>query len=98
MLVLAAAYTLDFVGLCLLALSQARHWRQVGAGVAPHRRLRAVGTLLLAFGMVLVVMRDGASIAVLIQFMLLAAAALSVTLVLAFKPRLLKILARAFIS
>ena len=89
------AFTLAFTGWASLALSQARHWRAV-AGTRPRwrgRQRRVIGAGLLALALAPCLLRDDASFAALTWLLLLSVAAMVLALVLAYRPRLLRLLA-----
>ncbi|MFT4241644.1 MAG: DUF3325 domain-containing protein [Acidovorax sp.] len=92
---LAAALLACTLGMAWLALAMQAHWAQVRPD-APQRgvlRLRVLGILALIASLVLCVAADHASMAVLVWVMALAAAALVVAMVLAWRPHWLRGLA-----
>jgi hypothetical protein len=92
-MILMLALVASFLGLAWLALAMDAHWRQVrpsnvrspGATVA----LRVLGTAALVLSLVLCLVADHASMAVLVWVMALAGAALLVAFTLSWKPRML---------
>ena len=81
------------VGFAWLALTMEPHWRQVrGSHPLPKSvvpLLRGLGSGALAASLLLCLLADHSSMAVLVWVMALAAAALLVTFTFAWKPRLL---------
>jgi hypothetical protein len=90
-LLLATALAANFIGLACLALAMDTHWRQVRGHVPlppPWRlRLRIGGIAALTVALWLCVRVDHPSIAVLVWIMALAAAALAIAFILAYRPR-----------
>lgn len=80
-----------------LALAMGSHWTRVRADVllapARARRLRGLGIVALAASLALCLGADHASMAVLVWVMNLAASALAVAMLLAWRPRWLRGLA-----
>lgn len=96
---LMLAYAGCVAGFAWLALAMEGHWQQV-RGPAPNadpRWLRALGLLGLLLSLMACLRADHASMAALVWVMLLAAAALTVTLLLSWRPRLLSPLAFGFL-
>lgn len=95
-LLLLGALAANLAGLALLALAMDAHWRQVRGRqpLAPRiaRTLRALGATALALSLFCCLRADHASMAALVWVMALAAAALAVALMLAWRPRLLALL------
>lgn len=94
---LTAALLACTAGMGWLALAMEVHWGQV-RHEAPHGnavRLRVLGALGLIAGLALCLLADHASMAVLVWVMALAAGALAIALMLAWRPRWLRILAWA---
>lgn len=95
-LILLLAVVANLVGLGWLALAMDVHWEQV-CGAAPASRgavmsLRGLGGFSLFTSLLLCLQVDHASMAVLVWFMTLASAALSIAFVLTWQARLLKVL------
>jgi hypothetical protein len=92
-LLLLAALTSAAVGMSWLALAMDVHWKQVrpmsprAAGSA--RLLRVLGAASLIASLVLCLLADTATMAVLVWMMLLAVSAAAVAFVLSSQPRLL---------
>lgn len=81
----------------LLALSQERNWRIAYGAVAGRRTsMRRIGWALALLTLVLCIVRDGASFGTILGLFLLAAAFLVTTMMLAFRPRLLRPVALPF--
>lgn len=93
---LAGAAALTVLGLAWLALAMDRHWEQVHGQPRPaspiQTLLRGLGGLLLAAALVLCLMADHASMAVLVWAMLLAGGAVLIAGVLAWRPQGLRLL------
>ena len=90
---LAAAVLAGAAGMGWLALAMDVHWDQVRGKVeqpTPVRRLRMLGTLALVASLLLCLTADHASMAVLVWIMVLAASALGVAMLLAWRPRCLR--------
>lgn len=92
-LLLMGALLCGVIGFAWLALTMEPHWRQVRG---PHPlpkpgvpRLRVLGSGALTASLLLCLMADHPSMAVLVWIMALAAAALLVAFTFAWKPRLL---------
>ncbi len=85
------AYAGCVAGLGWLALAMEVHWHQVRGGQPPAapRWLRALGVLALLLSLLACLRADHASMAALVWVMTLAAAALTVTFTLSWRPRLL---------
>lgn len=94
---LLAALTACVIGLAWLALAMDVHWRQAFGEPAPPRgavlALRMLGALVLLGSLLLCLAVDHATMASLVWVMALAAAALAVAFTLAWRPRLLRLLA-----
>jgi hypothetical protein len=92
-LLLLAAFVSTVVGMGWLALSLESHWSQVrgehGATAGTVRLLRVLGGLALAASLALCLRADHATMAVLVWFMALAAAALVIAFTLSWRPRVL---------
>ena len=92
-LALAAALACGIVGFAWLALSMEVHWQQAVGTRAPARRtvrlLRMLGSFALVLSLLLSLVADRASMAVLVWIMASTAAALAVALTLAWRPRVL---------
>lgn len=91
---LGAALLSSICGMAWLALGMKVHWQQVRgddseSSAATTRVLRALGFAALLLSFILCFTADHPSIAVLVWVMSLAAAALSVTFTLSWRPRLL---------
>jgi hypothetical protein len=88
---LAAAVLLAWCGTAWLALAMDVHWRQVRSGSVPtratSRALRASGALALLASLLVCLRADHATMAPLVWVMALAAGALLVALLLAWRPR-----------
>lgn len=94
LLLLGAVFAAIF-GSALLALSQRRHWQTVtGNPTEPGRAPRRLGWLLLAASIVLTILRDGASFAVLFAPVLIGSAALLIAMMLSWAPNALRPIAR----
>ena len=93
---LSGAAVANFVGFAWLSLAINANWQQVRESAAPstHARylLRILGGGGLVAGVVLCFLADRPSMAVLVWLMLLVATAPMVAMVLAWRPRLLRIL------
>ncbi|WP_422367440.1 DUF3325 domain-containing protein [Pelagibius sp.] len=87
-----------YLGFTLLALSQRRHWSAVAGTGAPCRMqvivLRGVGGAMIALSLVLALTRDGPSFGSLLWATAISLAALAVAFTLAWRPTLLRPLAR----
>jgi hypothetical protein len=90
---LAIALICSVCGMAWLALAMKVHWQQVQKGAEPSARtaitLRCLGALALALSLGLCLAVDHGSMASLVWVMSLAAAALMVTFILSWRPRLL---------
>lgn len=93
---LAGALLCEFVGLAWFALAKEPHWRQLrgtqALGARHGRRLKALGTIALLASVVLCVLANHVSMAVLVWIMGLAAAALAVTFTLSWRASWLDLL------
>lgn len=93
-LLLALAALQAFVGFAWLALAMQAHWPQVHAHLAHDeqrsRRLRRAGAVALATSLVLCLMADHPSMAVLVWLMLLAGAGVAVAMTLSTRPQWLR--------
>lgn len=89
----AVAAATNLLGLCWLALAMDVHWEQVRGARQPSRGsvrlLRVLGALALVVSLALCLAVDHGSMATLVWFMTLAAAALLITFTLSWRPRLL---------
>ena len=96
---LAIAFLCSLAGMGWFALTLDSHWQQACGSGAPklstRRRLRLLGTLALTVSLILSFRADHASMAPLVWIMGLAAAALVMALLLAWWPRVLRMLAPA---
>ena len=92
LLILAGACC--WLGMALLALSHPRNWRTVGLGGEIESYARRLGRGLVVMSLGLTWMRDGLNFAILIWPMFIAAAALSIALLLAHRPRFLRRVAK----
>ncbi|MEM1147644.1 MAG: DUF3325 family protein [Pseudomonadota bacterium] len=81
-------------GLLLIALSQRRNWRTLGLDGAGMRIARPLGWALLVAAFGLSWLRDGMSFAMLIWPMLIALSAISIALLLAHRPSILRVFAK----
>ena len=91
-LLLAAALVCTVIGMGWLALAMDVHWNQVRATRRSPRTvivLRVLGAASLVASLVLCLLADTATMAVLVWMMLLAVAAVTIALVLSRKPRML---------
>lgn len=95
-LLLGAALVSALAGMGWLALAMDVHWEQVCGAAAERparaRLLRALGMLALAVSLWLCLVVDHASMAALVWIMALAAAALTVAMVLSWRPHWLRLL------
>ena len=92
---LAAALVCAAIGMSWLALAMDFHWDQVCAAPRSRRNivvLRMLGASSLLGSLVLCLVADTATMAVLVWMMLLALAAVSVAFVLSTRPRILALL------
>lgn len=91
---LFASFIVSWLGLALLAMSQARHCKTTAVTRAPSpRRLaiqRSAGALMLPVALVLTWLRDGPSFGTVLWLLLLSLAAMTVTFVLSWQPQWLK--------
>ena len=92
-LLLAAAFVCTAIGMGWLALAMDVHWKQVRAIERRSPRvlivLRALGVISILASLVLCLLADTATMAVLVWMMLLAVAAVTIAFVLSSQPRLL---------
>jgi hypothetical protein len=91
-LLLMAAFVCSVLGMGWLALAMDTHWNQVRATGRSSRTvlaLRVLGWGAMAASLVLCLMADTATMAVLVWMMLLAVAAASIAFVLSVKPGIL---------
>lgn len=88
---LLLAYAVCVAGFGWLALAMDTHWHQVRGGQPPAapRLLRGLGGLALLLSLLACLRADHATMAALVWVMTLAAAALTVTFMLSWRPRLL---------
>ncbi|MBT0960824.1 DUF3325 family protein [Denitromonas iodatirespirans] len=88
---LLAACLAGYAGFGLLAVSMARHWRELAgdAALPPARcrALRRVGALAIAGSFALVLWRDGGGFGSLLGILLLSACATAVAFTLSARPR-----------
>lgn len=95
-LLLAAASVACFAAFTWLALSLDAHWQQVQGRQRPargtRRLLRALGVSTLVASLLLCLLADHASIAVLVWVMLLPVCAAAVAMTLAWRPTWLRVL------
>lgn len=75
-----------------LALAKPVHWKQVEAGKPISIRLQTMGIVTLILSAICCLRADHASMAILVWFMLIAATAISVGMILSTKPSWLKCL------
>jgi len=98
-ILLAASFVCAVCGMAWLALAMEVHWSQVRTratyGAAVARRLRSFGAAALFLSLVVCLVADHASMAVLVWVMTLSASALAVAMILAYRPQLLSWLAPA---
>jgi len=88
---LALAVGSGFLGMAWLALSLNVHWQQVRArALPPVKTLRALAAVALSVSLLLCLWADHPSIAVLVWVMAISGSALSVAMLLAWRPRWLK--------
>jgi len=91
-LLLMAAFVTATTGMGWLALAMDAHWNQVCTAPRSRRTilvLRALGSASLLGSLVLCLMADTATMAVLVWMMLLAVSAATITFVLGTRPRFL---------
>lgn len=95
-LLLTAAVAANVIGLGWLALSMDVHWQQVRGAESLARStvrvLRWLGAVGVVFSLALCLAVDHASMAVLVWFMALAGAALTIAFTLSWRPRVLGVL------
>lgn len=93
-LLLAGAALAAVAGCAWLALAMAVHWQQVQGSATPpagtRRALRVLGAASLAVSATLCFLADRPSMASLVWIMLMTGGAVTVALVLAWKPALLR--------
>lgn len=83
------------VGMGWLALSQARNWRAVMTGSMPGkvaRWFRIAGWSAIFASLILCILRDGGSFAVILWPLILAVSAFVIAMALTYKPAVLKVL------
>lgn len=92
---LLTALLASFVGMAWLALAMPDHWGQVAGGGSPTRgaviALRTLGVLALLGSLALCLAVDHASMASLVWVMALAGAAVSVAMLLSWRPAWLRL-------
>lgn len=89
-LLLTLALACCFCGLAWLALAMEAHWQQLRRNAAGRRTvlsLRALGAAALAAALAICLAADHGSMASLVWVMALAASALAVAMLLAWRPR-----------
>lgn len=95
-LLLVAALLSSVAGMGWFALAMKTHWQQVQVETFPTpaavRGLRVLGVLALALSLLLCLRADHVSMAVLVWIMALAASALTVALILTWRPQWLGLL------
>lgn len=95
---LLASFALSWLGLALLASSQAQHRSAMAMTRAPSPRRRMIqrgaGGLLLLLALASAYLRDGPSFGAVLWLLLLSLAAATVAFVLAWRPRWLSAIAR----
>ena len=93
---LAISFLASLVGMGWFALALDVHWQQVhssaSASSATKQLLRVLGTVAIAVSLAACFLADHPSMAPLTWIMGLAAAALSIALILAWRPRVLRVL------
>jgi len=98
-LLLAGVFAAGYLAFAWLALSQARHWRQVAGSAPPTagsvRAMRGLGAALLGLAYALALYRDGPSFGTLLWVTVLSVAAMAVAFTLACNPSALRLLATA---
>jgi hypothetical protein len=91
-----SASLVSFVGFSWIALTVGAHWKQVGIQTAltssMRRRLRLKGTLSLLLALVLCMGANPPGMAILLWFLILSLAAMTVSMVIAWRPRSLCVL------
>lgn len=96
-LLLLGALGASTLGLGWLALAMDTHWQQVRGAAARSaaqvRALRMLGALALALSLLLCLSADHATIGALVWVMMLCVGALSIAFALAWRPRMLVLLA-----
>ena len=81
----------SFLGMGWLALSISAHWQQVWAtALPPVKMLRVLAVLALSASLLLCLWGDHPSIAVLVWAMVVSGSALSVAILLSWRPRWLR--------
>jgi len=97
-LLLLGVFAAAYAGFALLALSQGRHWTSAVSTALQCRVqivvLRTVGGAMIAFSLGLALMRDGPTFGALLWATAISLAALAVAFTLAWRPGLLRPLAR----
>lgn len=78
------------IGMVYLALSQRRNWNVFGSYRIKRTQTQTVGSVFLLASLATSAVRDGVSFAALIWPMLVAVQALTVGMIMAFKPRWLR--------
>lgn len=90
----AAAFACAFLGMAWLALAMDTHWEQVSGGARPPHAgpllMRVLAVAALAISLLLCLAADHPTMAPLVWLMALAASALGVAMLLAYKPGLLR--------
>ncbi|MFZ2990122.1 DUF3325 domain-containing protein [Ideonella sp.] len=94
---LTTASALNLAGMAWLALAMDSHWGQVmhrpaEAAIRTRRALRTLGALVLPLSLLACLRADRPSMAVLVWLMLLAGNAVLVAMLLAHRPRALRVL------
>jgi hypothetical protein len=93
---LSTAFVCSVIGMGWLALAMDVHWKQVHAGAPLSRRAsvvaRCLGFSALTASLVLCLLADTATMAVLVWMMLLALSAAVVAFLLSWRPRVLALL------
>lgn len=88
---LVGAVLAAFLGSALLALSQKRHWLAVtGALLRTNWPMRSLGWVMISTSLVLAVLRDGPSFAILFWPMLVGLGAMVTSAILTWMPSALK--------
>ncbi len=93
---LAVSWVISVIGMGWFALAIEAHWQQVFAAVelssSTRRALRLLGAIALALSLAACFIADHPSMAPLVWFMGLAASALLIAFLLAWRPQLLAVL------
>ena len=88
---LFVSFAASWLGLALFAYSQAKHRKAMAVARTPLRQQlmirRGAGVLLLLAALLLTYLRDGPSFGTVLWLLLLSLAAVTVTFVLAWRPR-----------